>query len=308
MPQQCQDKVTFGYDTPMTPFQNIGIIIKHPDEHVTDTLLSLQTYLAAHHHALVSHFDQTLIAAGYSAAETLSRTALAEHSDLVIVIGGDGTLLDAARTLADHDVPLLGVNTGRLGFLADVSPEQMASQLDVVFSGNYQEESRALIHCEVIRGSRKVASGNALNDIVLHARDSVRMIEFETRIDDKLVHSQRADGIVVSTATGSTAYALSGGGPLLHPELDALALVPICPHTLSNRPIVIPGNREITIRLCSHSRTEAQVAFDGQGNVDIKPEDIVTIRKIPKPLRLIHPEGYDYFNILRKKLRWNEQP
>ncbi|HHJ18719.1 MAG TPA: NAD(+) kinase [Gammaproteobacteria bacterium] len=292
----------------MTPFHNIGIIIKRPDEHVTQTLLSLQAYLQAHSRAFVSHYDHTLTAAGHHPGETLSRTTLAKTADLVIVIGGDGTLLDAARSLAEYDVPLLGVNTGRLGFLADVSPEEIGSQLDAVFSGSYQEENRALIHCDIIRDDQTIASGNALNDVVLHARDSVRMIEFETRINHQLVHLQRADGIVVSTATGSTAYALSGGGPILHPELDALALVPICPHTLSNRPIVIPGNREITIRLCPHTRTQAQVAFDGQENVDLEPNDAVIVRKIAKPLRLIHPEGYDYFHILRKKLHWSEQP
>lgn len=290
----------------MAKFKHIGIIVKHEDERLKNTLASLLGYLEEHEIQYL--LDDTLAQAGYRRKDTVPRKEIAARCDLVIVVGGDGTLLGAARTLVDAGVALLGVNIGRLGFLVDVSPEELPKQLDGIFSGDYYEEKRAMLCGEIHRDGRLIASSKALNDIALHVRDSVRMIEFETLIDDRLVHLQRADGIVVSTPTGSTAYALSGGGPILHPELNAIALVPICPHTLSNRPIVVTGNSEISIRLAPHSTTHAQIAFDGQANVDFESGDTLLISKLASDLRLIHPSGYDYYHILRNKLHWHAQP
>ena len=291
----------------MSIFQTVGVTIKPVDAPLTHSLTSnLLRYLDARgvHYLL----DETLCTIGYSAEDTHSRAKLVERSDLIIVIGGDGTLLDAARSIAGTNIPLIGVNIGRLGFLVDVSPDELETQLDEIFAGRFHEEKRAMLHAVIIRNGEIIASGNAFNDIALHNRAKIRMIEFETQIDALHVNTHRADGIVVCTPTGSTAYALSGGGPILHPELDALALVPICPHTLSNRPIVVTGNSKITLRLLQNSHTDAMLAFDAQNTVDIEADDTIEIRKHDQPLRLLHPLGYDYYSILRKKLRWSEQP
>ncbi len=289
----------------MGKFRHIGIIIKPGDPQLREVLDHLLPFLRAR--GLALHFDQSTQAIGLQ-EPVLDRNALAGKSDAIIVIGGDGTLLNAARTLVEHKVPLIGVNIGRLGFLVDVSPNNIGSQLDAILDGHYYLEERTLLQGSVYRHGQKQTESLALNDVVLHIRGAVRMIEFETRIDGQLVHRQRADGIVVSTPTGSTAYSLSGGGPILHPGLDAIVLVPICPHTLSNRPIVVSSESTVEIQLMPHNQTHAQVAFDGQANADIEPEDVITIRRYPVKLQLIHPEGYDYYQILRKKLRWSELP
>ncbi|CAG0909836.1 unnamed protein product [Cyprideis torosa] len=243
-----------------------------------------------------------------SIQKTLPRAELAERSELIIVVGGDGTLLETARTVAEYRRPMLGINMGRLGFLTDVSPDEISEQLDHVLSGNYYDERRAMLYASISREGKTIAESYALNDVVLHVRDAVRMIEFDTTINGQFVHQQRADGLVVSTPTGSTAYALSSGGPIVHPELDAVLLVPICPHTLSNRPIVVSGDSEIVVRLTPTNRAQAQLSYDGQWNIDLEAEDIITIQKRTHALHLIHPPGYDYYEILRKKLHWSELP
>jgi len=226
----------------------------------------------------------------------------------VVVVGGDGTLLGAARSLAAANVPLLGVNIGRLGFLVDVSPDDLPAQLEAIFTGDFRVEQRCMLRARILRGEEVLASELALNDVVMHVRDAIRMIEFETRIDGLLVNMQRADGIVVSTPTGSTAYALSGGGPILHPGINALAMVPICPHTLSNRPVVVSDQAEIDIVLHGGNDTRAQLTCDGQVNFELLAGDCVKIRRKDHDLRLIHPQQHDHFDIMRRKLRWAEQP
>ena len=291
----------------MPGFHTIGGITKRSDPRLADTLQTLLEFLASR--ALTVLLDESaaplLADRDYA---TVSRDALARQADLAIVIGGDGTLLNAGRTLADADVPVLGINLGRLGFLVDVSPEEMTSRLEEILGGDYVEAPRFLLDAEVVRGDTTIGRAVALNDVVLHVRDVVRMIEFDTYIDGHFVNTQRADGLVVSTPTGSTAYALSGGGPILHPGLDALVLVPVCPHTLSHRPIVVTGDSRIEVRVCAHNKDPAQVSFDGQANLDLMPEDRIRITRKATPLRLLHPKGYDYFHILRAKLRWGEQP
>jgi NAD+ kinase len=291
----------------MPGFQTIGVITKQSDPRLADTLQTLLDFLASRSlKVLVDESAASLLKA--EAAELVSRERLARDADLAIVVGGDGTLLNAGRSLADADVPVLGINLGRLGFLVDVSPEEMTARIDEILNGDYREARRFLLDAEVIRGNKAIGRAVALNDVVLHVRDVVRMIEFDTYIDDHFVNTQRADGLVVSTPTGSTAYALSGGGPILHPALDAIVLVPVCPHTLSHRPIVVKGDSRIEVRVCAHNKDPAQVSFDGQANIDLEPEDRIVIAKKPGPLRLLHPKGHDYFHILRAKLRWGEQP
>lgn len=240
---------------------------------------------------------------------SVTRETLAARCELVVVVGGDGTLLDAGRSLASSNVRLLGVNQGRLGFMVDVAPETMRENLAAIIGGSYETEDRLLLSASIERpGARDGAVRLAVNDVVVRNQATIRMIEFETWMDDELISHHRADGVIVASPTGSTAYALSGGGPLLHPGLSAIALVPICPHTLSDRPIVIPSDRTIRLVIRGVDRAQAMVTFDGQMSETLEPGDVVEIRRAPYPMRLIHPAGYSYFAILRNKLRWGSGP
>lgn len=291
----------------MSDFQTIGVIAKQGDDRLAPTLVRLLAYLGERGREIILDESAAEQLPGQETAG-VPRDELAARCDLVVVVGGDGTLLSAGRSLAEAEVPIVGVNQGRLGFLVDVSPEEMTARLEEILAGEYLEEPRALLHARMERGEETLGEADALNDVVLHIRDAVRMIEFDTCIDGRFVNTQRADGLIVSTPTGSTAYSLSGGGPILHPGLDAVVLVPICPHTLSHRPIVVAGSSRIEVVLCNHNPSPAQIAFDGQSNFDLLPGDRIVIERRPRPLRLIHPQGYDYFHILRAKLRWGEQP
>ncbi len=236
--------------------------------------------------------------------QTVAMTKLVEQCDLVISLGGDGTLLTAARALVDKKIPLLGINLGRLGFLADVPVSDFEQHLGAVIAGRYTVESRFFIEGEIEGPNRASSKNIAINDIILHSHEALSMIEYEVYSDGILIHKQRADGVIVTTPTGSTAYALSGGGPIMHPSLETLAIVPICPHTLSNRPIVLPANQVIEIRL-SEVGSCAQINYDGQSTAVIDAQDRVRIKRYPQPINLLHPENYDYFQILRAKLYWS---
>jgi NAD+ kinase len=287
-------------------FNHIGLIGKSGDRNVSTTL-----------HRLVEHLESRqlpiLLDEGIadmlpdSAHPVANRDSLAQQCDLAIVVGGDGTLLNAARSLAEPGVAVLGVNLGRLGFLVDVSPEDMDHKLQAILDGNFDEEARTLLHATVTRGDEKISASNALNDVVIHKKDIARMIELDTWINGQFLNTNRSDGLIIATPTGSTAYALSGGGPVLHPALEAITLVPICPHTLSNRPIVLHDNA--TIEVVIHpGALQAQISCDGQVNSTLDPGDRITIRKHDHTLRLLHPPGHDYYEVLRKKLRWSEHP
>jgi NAD+ kinase len=288
----------------MIHFNTIGILAKQHDPRIKHTLQNLVEFL---------HQQGLQIKVDYNSAEFLdiqpsSYQQLIENIDLAIVVGGDGTLLRAGRLLAAHDIPIVGVNLGRLGFLVDVSPDEMSSLLSQILAGDYTEESRFILAAQVYRGQELIGEGDAVNDIVIHVRNEIRMIEFTTHINQTFVNTQRADGIVISTPTGSTAYSLSGGGPILHPELEAIVLVPICPHSLNNRPIVINSKDTIEISLCKQRNTDARISFDGQSNINLKPADHMIIERKSHSLRLLHPKNYDYYHILRAKLRWSVQP
>ena len=288
-------------------FQTVGLIAKPGDTAVASTLATLSAELERRKLSVL--LDAT--AAAYfdaPSATVTERAELASRCDLAIVVGGDGTLLTASRSLAGADVPILGVNLGRLGFLADVSPDEMCERLNEILAGEYEEEHRSLLHASVLRGDKIVSESDALNDVVVHKWDIARMIEVDTLIDDRFLNTVRADGLIVSTPTGSTAYALSGGGPILDPGLDALVLVPICPHTLSNRPIVVSDQVQIDIRLHGENDSKAQITCDGQVNFALVGGDLISIRRKSHVLRLIHPRGHDHFDTMRKKLHWAEQP
>jgi len=226
-----------------------------------------------------------------------------EGTDLILVIGGDGSLLDAARVAVDYDLPVVGIHRGRLGFLTDIAPDNL-TQLRDVLAGQYIEERRFLLVAEVLQDSRSLAMQIALNDVVIHPGDEARMIEFETQINNEFVHNQRADGMIVATPTGSTAYALSGGGPIMHPGLNAIVLVPMFPHTLSSRPLVVAGDSDVKIFIKENNSSSAFMSCDGHQRVEIPPGARVQINKKTKHLRLIHPLDYNYYATLRGKLSW----
>ena len=234
-----------------------------------------------------------------------SRDEIGEASDLVIVAGGDGSMLSAARTMAKYETPVLGVNRGRLGFLTDITPDQIAEQVPRVLDGDYDTENRFLLDAYVERSGEPMARADALNDVVVNSGTSAQMIEIELSIDGKFVYRQRADGLIVSTPTGSTAYSLSGGGPIMHPSLDAIVLVPMFPHALSSRPIVVDGTSEIRVDILQRNRIHPPVTCDGQVNMTARPGDTVVIRKKPHRLTLLHPVGHSFYASCRDKLRWS---
>lgn len=228
--------------------------------------------------------------------------------DLWVVVGGDGSMLNAAR-LAVHDgVPVVGINRGNLGFLTDICPSEFQAKLDAILSGNFQREQRFLLQGTVKKAATdEVITLDALNDIVLYLGSATQLIEFTIEIDGELMCRQRADGLIVTTPTGSTAYSLSAGGPILHPSLSAIALVPMLPHKLTSRPIVINATSKIAIRLDTMHSEGPRVSFDGQHSVPFGRGDVLWIEQKPERLNLLHPVDYHYFATLRDKLHWESR-
>jgi NAD+ kinase len=237
--------------------------------------------------------------------EAVALEALPSRADLAVVVGGDGTLLSCARLMAANAVPLIGVNLGRLGFLTDIPADKVAVTLSAVLDGEFVREERLMLAARVMRGGKEIFTTHAMNDVVVSRAGTGSMIEFAVHVDGEFIYSLRADGIIAATPTGSTAYALSSGGPILHPGLSAVALVPISPHTLSNRPVAIQASARIEIILIRGPG--ARVNFDVQSHVDLLADDVVAIAAAEKPAILLHPRGYRYFSMLRDKLRWNER-
>ena len=226
------------------------------------------------------------------------------RADLVIAVGGDGTLLYGARLVARHGVPLLGVNRGRVGFLTDIMPQDMLASVDAALRGELQADERPLLGARLKGAGGEVKQAFALNDVVMQKHDTGRTLDFETRINGRLVNSHGGDGIIVATGTGSTAYALSCGGPIVEPHLPALVIAPICPHTLSDRPIVVSSSCTIEVMLSERADTRAHVICDGTMLGDFTAEDRLEVRTAAERVTLLHPPGYDYFRLLRSKLHW----
>jgi NAD+ kinase len=227
---------------------------------------------------------------------------VAKRADLVIAIGGDGTLLHAARNVAARNVPLVGINRGRLGFLTDVTPEHLREALNAILAGKYLAERRLTLAAQL--GKRAKGSSFALNDVVLQKGDTGRLLDFTTEVDNVYVNTHRGDGLIVATPTGSTAYALSCGGPIIQPNVDALVMVPICPHTLSDRPLVLPSSSEIRVTLDNAGGSEAHVVCDGESVARMAAGDVLTISLAKQPITLLHPREYNYYELLRSKLNW----
>jgi len=289
---------------PEPVFKTIGLVIRQQCLQHLPEIEQICQSLATHGDLLVHCLDQAQGLPGYSVA---SMAQIGQQADLVVSVGGDGTLLSAARQLVDYQLPLVGINLGRLGFLADVTMQQLDKHLAGIFSGDYSVEKRFLLQGHIHMQGQPTQSYIALNDIIVHSHQSISMIEFEVFSNHQLINRQRADGLIVATPTGSTAYALSGGGPIMHPTVDSLALVPICPHTLSNRPIVLPANQQIEIKL-SQREMAGLISFDGRSQAVIKYGDSIAIERYAREITLLHPADYDYFHILRAKLKWSNQP
>lgn len=288
-------------------FERIGIVSKTHEPAVGDALERVLGVLRAR--GLGITVDAAGAALGASGDITVAEPhEMATHCDLIISIGGDGTLLQCAGAIYPHEVPVLGINLGRLGFLTDLPPDHIESDLGPILDGAYELEHRAVLGCEVMREDRVVTRADALNDIVVQKWNSARLITLDTFVDGKFLHSQRADGMIVATPTGSTAYALSGGGPIIEPGVAALALVPICPHTLTNRPIVVSDGARIDIRVGGSWDGGTRVTCDGNPVCDLEPGDRVVIARCEKPITLIHPRDHDHFATLRVKLDWGRDP
>jgi NAD+ kinase len=238
------------------------------------------------------------------ALRPVAESDIAHHADLIIAVGGDGTMLHAASLTASGAVPLLGVNRGRLGFLTDVSPADMLESLEEIIGGNFTTDLRLQLRAEITYADGSQKAALALNDIVLQRRDTGRMLDFETRIGGRYVNTHMGDGLIAATPTGSTAYALSCGGPIIEPQLDAVVVVPICPHTLSDRPIVLPADQTIEVTLLPRDDINAEVSVDGHTLGEFTTTDRLLITRADSRIRLIHPPGYDFYEILRSKLHW----
>ena len=290
----------------MDHFKNIALVA---NAHIAQVQHSIELLLPVllNRGANVLLDEKTAELLGDTQTPVLTESDLEESVDLVIVVGGDGSMLSAGRNLVDHNIPLLGINRGRLGFLTDILPADIEQEVTRVLQGKFIESSRFLLEVEIKRKGKLIGSGTALNDIVLHPGESVRMMEFELTIDGKFVYSQRSDGLIVSTPTGSTAYALSGGGPILHPKLDAIGLVPMNPHTLTSRPIVVSGDSDIEILVGTRNELHPLVTCDGQNDLKSLPGDIIHIRKKPQLLSLIHPVDHNFYEICRSKLGWGSR-
>lgn len=281
-------------------FKSIALI-GGPDIGISDTLNALIEYLKTRRlNIVLEEKAATLLPNGDLPTSSIEQ--LGKHCDLAIVIGGDGSLLNAARHAADQQIPLLGINRGRLGFLTDIRPNEL-HKIGNVLEGEYEEEKRFLLEA-TIQGKKDSQVKNALNEVALLPGRIARLIEFGIYINNRFVCNHRADGIIIATPTGSTAHALSGGGPILHPALDAIVLVPMFPHTLSSRPIVVDGNSRIDIIISKNNKTAPSMSCDGQNCFEISLGTKISIQKKSALLHLIHPTDYHYFQTLREKLHW----
>ena len=289
----------------MSPeFKTVAVVGKSDAPSLPDILEQVAAVLRARGLAIV--MDTLTAGAARSRPDAVVEMAsLPAKADLAIVIGGDGTLIASARLMADNGVPLVGVNLGRLGFLTDIPADTAASAIEAILEGEFAPEQRLLLAGSVRRGAKTLLTATAMNDVVVSRGALGSMIEFAVTVDGEFIYRLRADGLIVATPTGTTAYALSAGGPILHPALQAIALVPISPHTLSNRPVAIRSSSRVEITLVRGP--DARANFDVQAHFQLEHGDVVCVQAAPKPATLLHPKGYRYFSMLRQKLRWTER-
>lgn len=290
-----------------TAFNVIAIIGKPRDPNAIKTHLALYDWLTELNYTVL--LDERLREALPTIPDECFNhlPKLGELADLAIVVGGDGNMLGAARVLSRFDISVIGVNRGNLGFLTDLDPDNFKEPLTEVLNGEFIKEERFLLESEVHRHGQLKSHNSAFNEVVLHPGQVAHMIEFEVYIDDSFAFSQRSDGLIISTPTGSTAYSLSGGGPILSPNLNAISIVPMFPHTLSSRPLVVEGGRHIKLLVSPDNRSSLEVSCDGQVSLPVSPGDEVHIFQSPGKLQLIHPKDYIYYHVLRNKLGWSSK-
>lgn len=302
------------------PFRRIGVMGRAGKASIVETLNELITLLKGRDLSIIIDTETAAIE-GMSIdfdqidgvrLKIVPRQKMGEHCDLVIVVGGDGSMLQAASVMAGTDVPVLGINRGRLGFLADVNPDELTEKVGQVLDGQYWLVERFLLKFRIVQNDEQgsptdevIHEDVALNDIVLHAGKSVHTIDFKLKINQHDVYRQHADGLIVATPTGSTAYALSAGGPIIHPTLDAICLVPMHPHTLSSRPLVVAGSSQIAINIHKDNRTQPMVGADGKASAPLDNDQTLLIAKHDKTLLLLHPPSYSFYEACRTKLNWN---
>lgn len=286
----------------MEKFKEVGLVARMGSPLVLESLRQVERFLRSLSVEVILE-ERAAGMLGETDLKVLSLKEMGTHCDLVIAVGGDGNILGAARALSPFGVPLLGINRGRLGFLADVSPEEIELRVGEVLAGDYSIEEHFLLEGEMTVAGQTVVT-SALNEIIVHSASMAKMIEFDLYIDGAFVYKQHSDGLIVSSPTGSTAYALSAGGPIMHPSLDAMVLVPMFPHTLTSRPLVVPGDSELKIVIGSTFGTDAKVSFDSQLELTMKPGESVLICKKQEKLKLIHPPGHSFYSVCRSKLDW----
>lgn len=290
-------------------FPIIALVGRYQDSGLHAPLRALATLLVQEGSQVLIEAD-TARQTGVTEYPSASFAEIGQQANLAIVMGGDGTMLGAARHLAPFDVPVVGINHGRLGFITDIPLQNSTQALTDLLQGRYETETRMLLSATVWRGTEQMFTATALNDVVLNRSGRGGMIEVRVEINDTYMYTQRADGLIVATPTGSTAYALSSAGPILHPAVSAMVLVPVAPQTLSNRPIVIPADGVLNMTLTAMGRSEggASVHFDMQTWSDLMPGDRIVVQRAPHHIRFLHPAGYSFFSTLRRKLDWNRMP
>jgi NAD+ kinase len=284
-------------------FKTIALIGKYKSPEIAEPLLRLSSFLQSRGVRVVVD-PVTAAHVANNHLEVMSLDEAGKQADLAIVVGGDGTMLNIARTLAAHDVALVGVNQGRLGFLTDISIGTMLETIGAMLDGDFVEEARMLLASQVLRDASTVVDVLAFNDASISKGADGGLIELEVRVNGQFVYNLRADGLIVATPTGSTAYALSAGGPILHPALQVISLVPVCPHTLSNRPITLSS--EVEIEILMHRCADARVHYDSHSHCELQPGDRIRVCRYPRSIRLLHPVGHNYYHMLREKLHWSE--
>jgi len=290
-------------------FKTVALIGRYQDSGLDGPLRELSATLQAAGCTVLIEAE-TARNTGFTDQPIANYHQIGQTADLAVIMGGDGTMLGAGRLLAPYKVPLIGINHGRLGFITDIPLQDATDALTRVIEGNFEIEERLLLEGRVMRGDEVMFSGLALNDVVINRAGRGGMIELRIELDGAFMYNQRADGLIISTPTGSTAYALSANGPILHPQLSALLLVPVAPQTLSNRPIVIPDSGVLSMTITALGRVEsgASVHFDMQSWSDCQPGDRIDVRRAHNTLQFVHPAGYSFFSTLRRKLHWNRMP
>ena len=294
----------FNFKVMFPAFKTVAVIGRYNTAEIAGSLLGLADLLRERGCAVLIE-KETAANIGKNGFTIGDYAAIGAQADLAIVLGGDGSMLSAARNLAAYGVPLVGVNQGRLGFMTDIAFSGMWESIEILLSGKYTVEERTMLEARVVRGEKEIFSTQALNDIVINKGDTGRMIEFLVYIDGQFVYDLRSDGIIVATPTGSTAYALSSNGPILQPNVPGFALVPVCPHTLSNRPITVSDQCVIEITIKQRA-IGASLHFDGQPHSELAVDDKLVVRRAAHSIRFVHPPGYSYYAMLREKLHWSE--